>query len=154
MPTIPAGRLQLSEQATNQYVTMSKLSRSIELDHTLRGLIDIRASQINCCAFCLDMHWKDARAAGESEERLSMVPAWRESPLFDERERAALGLTEAMTLIADGQVPDDVWDEAAAQFDQSELAQVIFAIATINTWNRLSITTRAEPGHYQPGMFG
>ncbi len=141
------------EQAPDAYRAMSKLSQCVNLDHALRNLIDIRASQVNGCAFCLDMHWKDARAAGESEERLSMLSAWRESPLFDGREQAALALTEAMTLISDGHVPDEVWDEAYAQFDTEELAQLVFAITTINAWNRLQITSRVEPGHYQPGMF-
>jgi AhpD family alkylhydroperoxidase len=132
---------------------MSRLSRSVELDQGLRGLIDIRASQINGCAFCLDMHWKDARAAGETEERLYMLSAWRESPLYSERERAALELCEAMTEIARGGVPDDVWERAAGVFTAEELSQVVFAVAVINTWNRLQITTQVDPGHYSPGMF-
>ena len=151
--TIPAHRLQLSELAARQYAAMSRLSRSVELDPALVNLIDVRASQINGCAFCLDMHWKDARAAGESDERLYMLSAWRESPLYDERERAALALCEAMTLISERGIPDEVWETAAAHFDESELAQVVFAITAINAWNRLSITSGAEPGHYQPGMF-
>ena len=113
----------------------------------------MRVSQINGCAFCLDMHWKDARAAGETEERLYMLSAWRESALYSERERAALALCDAMTEIAGVGVPDDVWEEAAAEFSEEELGQVVFAIAVINTWNRLQITTQAEPGHYYPGMF-
>jgi AhpD family alkylhydroperoxidase len=152
-PVIPAGRLQLSEVAKQQYAAMSRLSRSVELDHTLRLLIEIRASQLNGCAFCLDMHWKDARAAGESDERLSMIPVWDESPLFDDRERAALALTEAMTLISDNHVPDELWEDISEHFDTEELAQVVFAITVINAWNRLQITARVEPGHYQPGMF-
>jgi AhpD family alkylhydroperoxidase len=132
---------------------MSRLSGSMTLDHGLRGLVDIRASQINGCAFCLDMHWKDARAAGESEERLYMLSTWRESPLYDARERAALELCEAMTLIAGAGVPDDVWEQATTAFDAAELGQLVFAIAVINTWNRLQITTQGEPGHYYPGMF-
>jgi AhpD family alkylhydroperoxidase len=152
-PVIPAGRLQLSEVAKQQYAAMSRLSRSVELDHTLRLLIEIRASQLNGCAFCLDMHWKDARAAGESDERLAMIPVWDESPLFDDRERAALALTEAMTLISDNHVPDDLWEDISEHFDTEELAQVVFAITVINAWNRLQITARVEPGHYEPGMF-
>ncbi|MDE3134482.1 MAG: carboxymuconolactone decarboxylase family protein [Acidobacteriota bacterium] len=152
--TIPAGRLQLRELAARQYGAMSRLSATIELDHTLRNLIDIRASQLNGCAFCLDMHWKDARAAGESEERLAMIPAWDESPLFDDRERAALALTEAMTLISDNHVPDELWEDVSGHFDEHELAQLVLAITAINAWNRLSISSRLEPGHYRPGMFG
>jgi AhpD family alkylhydroperoxidase len=152
--TIPAGRLQLSELAPQQYGAMFRFSRSIDLDKSLRHLIEVRASQLNGCAFCLDMHWKDARAAGESEERLWMIPAWDESPLFDDRERAALALTEAMTVISDNHVPDELWEDVSAHFEPDELAQVVFAITVINAWNRLMITARAEPGHYQPGMFG
>jgi AhpD family alkylhydroperoxidase len=132
---------------------MYRFSSSVELDHGLRLLIEIRASQINGCAFCTDMHWKDARAAGESEERLYMLGAWRESALYSERERAALELCEAMTEIAGHGVADDIWERASAAFSEEELGQVVYAIAVINTWNRLQITTQAEPGHYYPGMF-
>jgi AhpD family alkylhydroperoxidase len=152
-PTIPAHRMQLVDVAPRQYGAMFRFSASVELDHALRLLIEIRASQINGCAFCLDMHWKDARAAGESEERLYMLGAWRESPLYSERERAALELTEAMTEIAVRGVPDHVWEQAAAAFGEEELGQVVYAITVINAWNRLQITTQAEPGHYYPGMF-
>src|ERR671936_178152 len=99
------------------------------------------------------MHWKDARAAGESEERLYSLDVWRESPLYSERERAALELCEAMTLVAETHVPDDVWERARASFDDDELAQLVIAISAINSWNRLNITARVEPGHYQPGAF-
>src|SRR6201995_2160089 len=152
-PTIPAHRLQLVDVAPRQYGAMYRFSSSVELDHRLRLLIEIRASQINGCAFCIDMHWKDARAAGESEERLYMLSAWRESPLYSDRERAALALCEAMTELAGSGVPDEVWEGAAAVFGEEELGQVVYAIAVINTWNRLQITTQAEPGHYSPGMF-
>ena len=116
-------------------------------------LVALRASQINGCAFCLDMHWKDLRAAGESEERIYSLDVWRESPLYSERERAALELCEAMTLVAETHVPDDVWERARASFDDDELAQLVIAISAINSWNRLNITARVEPGHYQPGAF-
>jgi AhpD family alkylhydroperoxidase len=152
-PTIPARRLQLDEFAGRQYGAMYRFSNSVTLDHGLRVLIEVRASQINGCAFCLDMHWKDARAAGETEERLYMLGVWCESALYSERERAALALCEAMTEIAGVGVPDHVWEQAAAAFSEEELGQVVFAIAVINTWNRLQITTQAEPGHYYPGMF-
>ena len=152
-PSIPARRLQLDEFGARQYGAMYRFSSSVTLDHGLRVLIEVRASQINGCAFCLDMHWKDARAAGETEERLYMLGAWRESALYSERERAALALCEAMTEIAGVGVPDHVWEQAVAAFSEEELGQVVFAIAVINTWNRLQITTQAEPGHYYPGMF-
>jgi AhpD family alkylhydroperoxidase len=150
---IPADRMQLSELAPRGYAAMFRLSSSIQLDHGIRELIDIRASQINGCAFCLDMHWKDARASGQSEERLYMLSTWRESSLYSESERAALELCEAMTLISKEQVPDDVWERASAVFDEYELGQLVFAITTINAWNRLNIATLLQPGHYEPGMF-
>jgi AhpD family alkylhydroperoxidase len=152
--TIPAARLQLSQVAARQYAAMFRLSTSVEIDHGLRALVDIRASQLNGCAFCLDMHWRDARAAGESEERLYMLDSWRESTLYSERERAALELCEAITLITDGHVSEDVWERARAVFDEHELSQLVVAITVINSWNRLNITTRVEPGHYEPGQFG
>ena len=108
--TIPADRLQLSEIASRQYAAMYRLSSSVELDDRLRALIELRASQLNGCAFCVDMHWKDARAGGETEERLYMLSAWRESPLYSTRERVALALCEAMTRIADDDVSDELWD--------------------------------------------
>jgi alkylhydroperoxidase family enzyme len=97
------------------------------------------------------MHWKDARAAGEIEARLYGLDAWRESPLYSERERTALALCEAITLVAVGHVSDEVWDAARRTFDEDELAQLVFAITTINAWNRLMITARVEPGHYESG---
>jgi AhpD family alkylhydroperoxidase len=152
--TIPAGRIQLPERAPRQYAAMLRLGRSVELDETLANLLHVRASQINGCAFCLDMHWKDARAAGESEERLYMLGAWRESPLYSPGERAALALCEVMTRIADHGVPDDVWESAREHFDEAELGQLVFSITVINAWNRLMIASATEPGHYRPGMFG
>src|SRR5690349_7950214 len=150
---IPADRMQLAELAPRGYAALFRLSSTIQLDHGIRELIDIRASQLNGCAFCLDMHWKDARASGQSEERLYMLSTWRESSLYSDRERAALELAEAMTLITKEQVPDHVWDRASAVFDEYELSQLVFAITTINAWNRLNIATLLQPGHYQPGMF-
>ena len=98
------------------------------------------------------MHWKEARAAGETEERLYSLNAWRESPLYDERERAALELTESVTLVAESHVPDEVWERASAVYADGELAQLVFAITAINAWNRVVISARVEPGHYQAGM--
>jgi AhpD family alkylhydroperoxidase len=148
---IPAQRLQLTAIAPRQYGAMLRLEQSVELDPELAELIKIRASQLNGCAFCLDMHWKDARARGASEERLYSLSTWREAQIYDEREQAALALTEAVTRV---EVDDDVWERASAHFDADELAQVVFAITVINSWNRLCVTTRVEPGHYVPGMFG
>jgi AhpD family alkylhydroperoxidase len=151
MSPFPAARLQLAEHAARPYAAMARLEAAIELDGPVRELVKLRASQMNGCAFCLDMHWKDARAAGEPEERLYSLDAWRESPLYDERERAALELCEAMTRVADGHVPDGTWRRAEAAFAPAELAHLVFAITAINAWNRIAITTRTEPGHYQPG---
>jgi AhpD family alkylhydroperoxidase len=150
---IPAERLSLVEHAPRQYAAMFGLEQSIELDRRLHDLVSLRASQINGCAFCLDMHWKDARAAGETEERLYSLDAWRESPLYSERERAALDLCEAITLVAETRVPDEAWERARASFDEDELAQLVIAITAINAWNRLNVATRLEPGHYRPGAF-
>jgi AhpD family alkylhydroperoxidase len=152
--SILAGRLRLDEQAPKPYAAMYRLEQSIELDHGLRNLVKLRASQINGCAFCIDMHGKDARAAGESEERLYSLDAWRESPLYSERERAALGLCEAVTLVTDGHVPDEVWVRASCAFPERELTQLVFQITSINSWHRLMIVAWTEPGHYRPGVRG
>ncbi len=119
------------------------------LEGSLLELVKVRASQINGCAFCIDMHTKDARAAGESEQRLYALSAWREAPFFTERERAALALTEAVTLIADSHAPQAVIDGAAAAFSPDELTWLLYAVIEINAWNRLAITTGApEAGSY------
>ena len=152
MNEIPAGRMQLAAVAPKPFAAMYRLQASIELDERLGDLIKLRASQLNGCAFCIDMHWKEARASGETEERLYSLDAWRESPVYNERERAALELCEAITLIRDGHVPDATWQRAAAAFSEAELAQVVFAITAINSWNRLMIASRKQPGHYEPRM--
>ena len=120
------------------------------LEHGLLHLVKLRASQINGCAYCIDMHSKDARAAGETEQRLYLLDAWREAPFYTERERAALAWAEAVTLVTDGHVPDEVYDEARAQFSEEELVNLTLAVVAINGWNRLSIAFRATPGSYQP----
>ena len=120
------------------------------LDHRLLHLIKMRASQLNGCAYCIDMHSKDARALGEDEQRLYALDAWRETPFFSERERAALEWTEAVTLISQGHVPDAVYNSVRAKFSEDELVSLTFAVTTINAWNRLSIAFRAVPGAYQP----
>jgi AhpD family alkylhydroperoxidase len=123
------------------------------LEEPLLNLIDLRASQINGCAYCLDMHWKDLRASGENEQRLYSLDAWRESPFYTDRERAALEWTEALTLITDGQVPDEVYEEVRQHFTEKELADLTLAVVTINGWNRLNISARTVPGGYKPGQF-
>jgi AhpD family alkylhydroperoxidase len=120
------------------------------LDEGLLHLVKMRASQINGCAYCLDMHSKDARALGETEQRLYLLDAWEESPFYSERERAALALTDAVTKITEGHVPDEIFERAREQFSEQELIALIFAVTTINAWNRLAITTRADVGSYQP----
>ena len=122
------------------------------LELSLLLLIKLRASQINGCAYCIDMHWKDSRANGESEQRLYGLDAWQESPYYTDRERAALAWTEAVTRVAETHVPDDVYEEVRPHFAEKELADLTLAVATINAWNRLAIATRAEPGKYQPSQ--
>lgn len=120
------------------------------LEHSLINLIDFRVSQINGCAYCLDMHSKDLRAAGESEQRLYLLEAWRESPHYTDRERAALEWAESVTLITQGHVPDEVYERARAQFTEEELINLTMAVVAINGWNRLNIALRTVPGTYKP----
>jgi AhpD family alkylhydroperoxidase len=132
---------------------LTGIHRAVEastLEPLLLELVKMRASQINGCGYCLDMHSKDARALGENEQRLYLLPAWRETTLYSTRERAALALTEAVTRIADSYVPDAVLDEAETQFDADELNALLFAIVEINAWNRLAITSRQPIGTYRP----
>lgn len=124
--------------------------RSSGLDAKLLELIKIRASQINGCAYCLDMHTKDARANGETEQRIYALNAWREAPFYTDAERVALELTEAVTLVSTSRVPDDLYDRVRAHFGEKQYVQLIMAINAINSWNRLSIATNAIPGDYQP----
>lgn len=122
------------------------------VEPTLLNLVKIRASQLNHCAFCLDMHSKDALAAGESAERIIQLSAWTESKHFyTAKEVAAIELTDAITVLTDGFVPDDVYARAANEFDETELARLIVAITAINAWNRFGVSTRLVPGHYTPG---
>lgn len=125
--------------------------RHCGLPRKLIELVKMRASQINGCAHCLDMHSKDARAAGETEQRLYLLAGWREAPFYDERERAALEWTEALTRIADGGVVDEVYDRARRQFSEKELVDLTLAVIAINGWNRLAVPFRASVGDYQPG---
>ena len=121
------------------------------LDARLRELVRIRASQLNGCAYCIDMHTKDARAIGETEQRIYALPAWRETPFFTDRERAALAFTEEVTLVADTHVPDSAYDAVAAEFGPDEVAALLGLIITINAWNALSVSSRAwVPGSYAP----
>ena len=124
--------------------------RSTGIEANLLELVRLRASYLNGCAFCVDMHTKDARAAGETEQRLYAVPVWRETPFFTPRERAALAWTEAVTDLGREGVPDETYDAARAHFDEAELARLTMAVVAINGWNRLSVAFRSEVGGYQP----
>ena len=127
-----------------QYLATSTIERS------LRELVKLRASQINGCAFCIDMHTKDARANGETEQRLYGLTAWRETPFYSERERAALAWTEALTLSSTNDVPDELYEATREWFDEREIVDLTLAIIAINSWNRLAISFRTPPGSYQP----
>ncbi|MFE6040906.1 carboxymuconolactone decarboxylase family protein [Streptomyces sp. NPDC056452] len=152
-PEHPA-RLQWATLSPDVYKAMVRLDAASRkgLDPTLLELVKIRASQLNRCALCLDMHSKDALAAGESVERILQLSAWEESQHFyTEKELAAIELTEAVTVLTDGFVPDEVYAKAAKQFEEAELSQLIAAITVINAWNRFGVSTRQVPGHYTPG---
>jgi len=128
--------------ATEAVLALERYVRSSGLDHQLYELVKIRASQLNGCAYCLDMHTRDAREGGEDQRRLDVLSAWREAPsLFTERERAALAFTEAVTLIADDGVPDQVWAEVTGCFSHQEAVHLLMAVAAINVWNRLAVAT-------------
>jgi AhpD family alkylhydroperoxidase len=145
-------RLRWSKHAPEVYSAMLRLDAAARkgVEPRLLELVKIRASQLNHCAFCLDMHSKDALAAGESVERIIQLGAWEESRHFyTEKELAAIELTEAVTVLTDGFVPDEVYERAAGHFDEAELSQLIAAIAVINAWNRFGVTCRLTPGHYQ-----
>src|SRR5580700_291768 len=146
-------RLNYAKTAPGVYDAMEGLEKYLEqcgLEKSLMFLVRLRASQINGCAYCLDMHWKDLRALGETEQRLYSLDAWRECPYYSDRERAALAWTEAVTLITDGHVPDSVYEEVRPHFSEKELSDLTLALAAINAWNRLSIAARIVPGGYQP----
>jgi AhpD family alkylhydroperoxidase len=152
--TFEQPRLDIARHARGAYRAMSALDGTIELDSSLRDLVSLRASILNGCAYCVDMHTLDAAARGESAQRLHAVAAWHEAPFFTERERAALQLTDSVTLLPDGHVPREVFEAARAHFDDGELAQLIWAITAINAWNRIAVTTRMLPGEYQSQQQG
>ncbi|UWE08143.1 carboxymuconolactone decarboxylase family protein [Actinacidiphila bryophytorum] len=145
---VPAVRLAVDTLVPHANRAMNALdaaARDVSLEDPLLELVRARASQLNGCAYCVDTHARDAREGGESERRLYALPVWRETPFFTARERAALELTEAATRLTDGHVGDDVFARAAAQFDDKELAELIWAITVINAWNRLGATARPWP---------
>ncbi|MCC6147154.1 MAG: carboxymuconolactone decarboxylase family protein [Anaerolineaceae bacterium] len=152
-----------NEHHTKQRIAYSKIApegiesllkleayiKSTGLEPALRELVKLRASQINGCAYCIDMHTKDARAHGETEQRLYGVTAWRETPFYSERERAALAWTEAVTKISEDQVPDETYNQVKGHFTEKELVDLTLAVIAINSWNRLAISFRTPPGSYQ-----
>ncbi|MGW2785833.1 carboxymuconolactone decarboxylase family protein [Streptomyces populi] len=149
-----APRLPWAELVPDVYKAMVRLDAAARqgVDPVLLELVKIRASQLNHCAFCLDMHTKDALAAGESVERIIQLSAWEESRHFyTEKEIAAIELTEAITVITEGFVPDEVYERAARHFEEADLARLIASITVINAWNRFAVTCRMVPGHYRPG---
>ncbi|WP_030345626.1 carboxymuconolactone decarboxylase family protein [Streptomyces sp. NRRL S-1022] len=153
--TEEAPRLGWAEHAPDVYKAMIRLDSVAKrgLDPKLYELVKIRASQLNHCAFCLDMHTKDALAAGESVERIVQLSAWQESRHFyTGKELAAIELTEAVTVLTEGFVPDEVYARATEHFEEAELAQLVAAITVINAWNRFGVTFRMTPGHYRPGQ--
>jgi AhpD family alkylhydroperoxidase len=147
-------RIPYDERTAKRVQPLLALQRQVDasgLDPRLLGLVEMRASQINGCAYCLDMHAKDARAAGESEQRLYGPDAWREAPYYSSRERAALAWTEALTCVKDTRVHDADWQEVRKQFSEEEILDLCFAVVAINSWNRLAIGLRMPPGHYKAG---
>lgn len=146
-------RMELGNVEPAAYRAMLHLEHYVRksgLSPTLLELIKIRASQINGCAFCIDMHTKDARKTGETEQRIYALSAWQETPFFTPEERAVLAFTEAVTLIATNAVSDEIYDDVSHYFSQDEIANLLMAIVTINGWNRIAITTRIIPGIYEP----
>lgn len=146
-------RFNYAKAAPGVYDAMDALDQYLGicgLEESLLHLVRLRASQINGCAYCIDMHWKDLRAVGEGEQRLYSLDAWRECPYYSDRERAALEWTDAVTLIADGHAADSIYDKVRTHFNEKELSDLTLALATINAWNRLSIGARLTPGTYQP----
>lgn len=146
-------RLELQKVAPQAFRAMLALETFVKnsgLEPSLLMLVKLRASQINECAYCIDMHTKDARANGESEQRLYALTVWRDTPFFTERERAALGWTEAVTLVSETHAPDHIYEEVRRQFTEAEIVNLTLGIITINGWNRLMVAFRAIPGTYEP----
>ena len=151
--TTQSARIDVTKVTPEAYQAMAGLGRYVRqsgLEPKLLDLIRTRSSQINGCAYCIDMHSKDARAAGETEQRLYSLDAWRETPFYTDRERAALAWTEAVTLVSQGHVPDEVYNLVRKQFSEKEIVDLTLAVAEINSWNRIAISLRTVPGIYQP----
>lgn len=145
--------VQVEKSGTDAFRAMLGVEKYLarcRIEKPLRELVKLRVSQINGCAYCIDMHWKDARAAGETEPRLYSLPAWRECPYYSEREQAGLLLAEELTRIADRPLPEDVHQAVREQFDEQEYNDLVWCIAAINTWNRINVGLKTVPGGYQP----
>ena len=140
----------VSPGAYHSLLGVEKYLKECGLEERLLDLIKLRVSQINGCAYCLDMHWKDLRSAGESEQRMYSLDAWQETPYYSDRERAALVWTESVTRVSETHVPDEIYNEVKRHFSEKELADLTLAIGMINLWNRMAIAGRATPGTYQP----
>ncbi len=146
-------RLSYGKVVPGVFRVMSDMERLVHesgLEPNLLELVKVRASQINGCAYCIDMHWKDARSGGETEQRLYSLNAWRETPFYTERERAALAWAESLTLLSQNDVPDELYEATRRQFSEEELVNLTMAIVAINSWNRLVVSFRTVPGTYQP----
>jgi AhpD family alkylhydroperoxidase len=143
---------QADPKALKGMMEIEKYMANSSLERSLYELVKMRASQINGCAFCIDMHSKDARAAGETEQRLYSLDAWRETPFYSERERAALEWTEAVTLISENHVSDELYNRVREHFDEQEIVTLSMAVVAINSWNRLAIPFRTVPGKYEPDL--
>jgi AhpD family alkylhydroperoxidase len=145
-------RFDYARVAPGAYRAMAGLEHYLHesgLEENLLHLIKLRASQINGCAYCLDMHWKDLKSIGETDQRLYELNAWEEGPFYSDRERAALAWTEAVTRVADSHVPDEIYEHVRQHFSEKEMADLTLAVATINAWNRLAISARTTPGTYE-----
>ena len=140
----------VAPEAVRAMIGLERYLATSRIERPLRELVKLRASLLNGCAYCIDMHTKDARACGETEQRLYALAAWHEAPFYSERERAALAWTDSVTRVGETRVPDDVFDAARAQFSAAELVDLTMAIVTINGWNRIAISFRSEVGSYQP----
>jgi AhpD family alkylhydroperoxidase len=148
-PRVDVGKY-LTSKAGQAMLSLGKAVDESGLERSLLDLVKVRGSQINGCGYCIDMHTKDARAFGETEQRLYALNAWRETPFFSDRERAALEWTEAVTRVADTHVPDDIYERLSRYFDEGELVALTLAAVAINAWNRLAISFRVPAGTYQP----
>ena len=151
--TVSNGRIRYAEIASEGIAVLGRLEKYLQgtaLEPQLLELVKLRSSQINGCAFCIDMHTKDARTRGESEQRLYALSAWRETPFYSPRERAALLWAEVVTKVSEDQVPDEVYNQVKLHFTEKELVDLTLAVIAINSWNRLAISFRTPPGSYQP----